>query len=158
MTIVSSVIDSDSAQKDGRRWIHEIHTDQIGVKWDRFYLCASNFNATVQLTADAVTVEASIESNEIAQNIANIEASGSLAVISTVYTTLSQTITAARAIFATATALQAVNLGDWFNSLSFVQLQSAFGFANVTAYNTFKASFFTPNATAAASVRTAPVA
>jgi len=40
MSIVSSIIESDLAQQDGRRWIHEIHTDHLGVKWERNYLIA----------------------------------------------------------------------------------------------------------------------
>ena len=154
MTIVSSVIASDSRQKDGRRWIYEIHTDQIGAQWYNSYLCEANFNAVAQLPLDAAQLWSNIQSNEIAKDLANIEANGSLATVTTVYVTLAQVITAARAAFATATALQVINLGDWFNTLSFVQLQTAFNFPNVTAYTNFKASWFTPNATIASNIRT----
>jgi hypothetical protein len=153
MTIVSSVIASDQAQRDGRRWIRELHTDNVSLVHEINYLTLANADANSQLTADALIVEANIEAAEIAVNLIQIETFGSLATITTIYATLSQTITAARAAFLTSVGVIAVNLGDWFNTLTFVQLQTAFGFANVAAYNAFKASFFTPNATTATAVR-----
>ncbi len=155
MAIVSSVIVGDDHQADSRRWIRERHTDNIGLVRERIYLTAAGTDAVAAMTAYAPQLAADIAASEIAANLASIEMLGSLAVISTVYTTLSQTIVAARADFLTAKGLAAANLGDWFNTLSFVQLQSAFGFANVSAFTTFKASFFTPNATTAISVRSA---
>jgi hypothetical protein len=44
VSIVSSVIESTSLQKDGRSWVHEIHTDQVGVKYERNYLANAGFD------------------------------------------------------------------------------------------------------------------
>jgi len=154
MAIVSSIIESALLQKDGRKWVHEIHTDQVPLKHDLNYLANVGADLNAALAVHATSVGNALADNEMAANIDQILTQGRAAVIVNVYTTLSQLMNVARPMYATATGVAAVNLGDWFNTRSFVELQNAFGFANVTAYNTFKTQFFVPNANASTSVRT----
>lgn len=154
-SITNAVIVAADSQRDARYWVHERFTDSYGVTYDRFYMCDRDHDRNAQLAADAEQLLADLVAAEIAADVAAIEASGSQAVITTQYCTLSQVIVAARAAFPGATALIAVNLGDWFAARTFIELQTAFGFQNVSQYNAFKALWFTPNATLAASVRSA---
>jgi hypothetical protein len=151
--IVSSVIESDDRQIDGRRWIHEVHTDQIGVLWHKFYLCEAAFDAQGNLPASAAQLWTDIVNGEIQTDLADILLRGANAVVTTVYATMDQLTAAARPLFATATSTDAVLLGDWFNTLSYAQLNKAFGFPTVISYTNFKNAYFVPNANNAAAVR-----
>jgi hypothetical protein len=154
-TITSSVVAAQDVQIDGRIWVREVHTDSLGFQWVITYLAPNASGIAAHLAASAISVLANAVSSELANDIAQIEQSGSLAVLTFNYATLSQVIVAVRAAFPTATAMMAVNISDWLNTRSFADLQSAFGFANVAAYNAYKASFITPNVTLATSVRAA---
>lgn len=154
-TIASSVIVSTGVQKDGRIWVQEVHTDTLGTQYQHIYLALATDNQNANLAAYAVQLLANLVAAEIAQDLYLIETQGSNAVVTTVYCTLDQIMQQARPLFAIVTGVIAVNLGDWFNMRSFVELQNAFGFINVSQYNTFKAQWFTPNANLATSVRTA---
>jgi hypothetical protein len=151
--IVSSIIESDDRQIDGRRWIHEVHTDSIGVLWDKHYLCEPGFDAQGQLVASAAQLWTDIVNGEIQTGLTDILTRGANATPSTIYATMDQLTAAARPLFATATSQDAVLLGEWFNSLSYAQLQKAFGFTTAMSYTNFKNAHFVPNANNAAAVR-----
>lgn len=53
MSITSSVVTIEAAQKDGRRWVHEAHSDAIGVAQLVDYLGSSDVASTAQATANA---------------------------------------------------------------------------------------------------------
>lgn len=154
-TITSSVVAAQDVQSDGRIWVREVHTDSLGFQWVITYLAPNASGISAHLAASAVSVLANAVSSELANDIAQIQQFGSLAVPTFNYATLSQVIVAIRAAFLTASSLVAINISDWLNARSFAELQSAFGFANVAAYNAYKASFITPNVTLAISIRAA---
>ncbi len=127
MSIVSSVIASDSAQKDGRRWIRELHTDHVARVWERNYLAQSADDANAALSAYAILLNADIQAQEIGANVAQATSIGSLATVSLVYTTAAQNFAGLRAAYLTATQTQAIMIGDFLSARTDAQLQTAFG-------------------------------
>src|SRR2546421_411202 len=127
MAIISSVIESISLQKDGRSWVHEIHTDQVALKYERSYLANAGFDTAAALAAYAAQLTTDIRLSEIAKNIADVTSNGSLATPTTAYSTAAQNFAALRAVYQFATQVQAIMIGDYLNTLTDVQLQNAFG-------------------------------
>ena len=152
MAIVSSIIESTSLQKDGRSWVHEIHTDQVGVKYERGYMAANGFDTAAALAAYAIQLTSDIQLREIAQNIGDVTANGSLATPKLIYSTAAQNFAALRAVYQFATQVQAVMIGDFLNTLTDLQLQNAFSLtsAQVTSLRTNK---LIPASNAAATIR-----
>lgn len=130
----------------------EVFTDQIGVVYQRTYLAARFFNATSQLAADAIQLAADIQAAEIAGNVADVLANGSLATPHLNYSTAAQNFAALRTAYAIAGNGAAVMIGDFLNTLTSAQLQAAFGLTagQVTTLRTNKLQ---PAATLAASWR-----
>lgn len=149
---LTSVILSDAVQKDGRRLITELHTDQYGVSYPRGYMCAALFDAVSQLSADATQLIADLAAGEINTNVNAVISLGSLASPTLQYSSATQNFAALRLAYATATQTQAVMIGDFLNTLTDTQLQNAFGLtaAQVTTLRTNKLQ---PAATLAASIR-----
>jgi|ERR1035437_112053 hypothetical protein len=152
MAIISSVIAANVAQKDGRRWIQEIHTDQVGATYSRFYLAQATTNAATNMAAYAITLWASIVAGEISANVSAVETSGSLAVPKFNYSTLTQLLTALAATYPTLAQMQAIMVGDYLNTMTQANLMTAFG-KTAVQYTTLKNSFLTPAATAATTIR-----
>ncbi len=154
MPIVSSVIESTSVQRDGRSWVHEIHTDQVGVQYERNYLASAGLDTAAALSTYAAQLADDIQAREIAKNIADAATNGSLAHPTLVYSTAAQNFAALRAVYQFATQVQAIMIGDYLNTLTDVQLQNAFGLTSgqVTTLRTNKLA---PAASLATSIRAA---
>lgn len=154
MAIVSSVIEAISPQKDGRSWVHEVHTDQVGVKYDRNYLAAAGLDTAAALVAYALSLADDIQAREIGKNIADVATNGSLASPTLVYSTAAQNFSSLRAVYQLATQTQAIMIGDFLNTLTDLQLQNAF---SITAgqVTTLRANKLVPAATAATTIRAA---
>jgi hypothetical protein len=152
VAITSSVIAEIDVQRDGRRWVHEVHTDQLGLKYDRNYLAQAADDLNAALAAYAIVLAASIQADEIASNVAQTLGLGSLATHALHYSTAAQNLAALRLAYRDATKSEAIMVGDFLSSLADVQLQTAFGLtaAQVTA---LRASKLTPAATAATTIR-----
>lgn len=152
MTIASSVILSDQAQRDARRWITERHRDAAGIDYLRTYLADAAVDANASLAAYAVNLEANLEAQEIATNIAQVTALGSLAVTTLAFTTAAQNFAALRAAYQFATQVQAIMIGDFLSARTDAQLQAAFSMT-VGQVTTLRTSKLTPAANAAATIR-----
>jgi hypothetical protein len=154
VSIVSSALTQELAQKDGRFWVEERHTDNLGLIWPVRYLAAIGTNVNALLTSRAVQIAADLVAAEIASNIAAVLSNGSLATIVLNYSTIAANRSALRAAYATATRTDAIMIGDFLSSLTDVQLQNLFGLTagQVTTLRTNK---LTPAASAAASIRAA---
>lgn len=152
MPIVSSVIAEINPQRDGRRWVRELHTDHVARQYVRNYLTTALADIDAALAAYAVQLAADIKAAEIGNNIAQITANGSLAGTSTVYSTAAENFAALRLAYQTAVRVEAIMMGDFLSSLSNAQLQAAFGFTagQVTTLRTNK---LTPAASLATSIR-----
>lgn len=154
MSIVSSVIAATNVQKDGRKWVREIHTDQLGIIYERNYLAGALDNLNAALAAYAVTLAADITAREIARNVADVLANGSLASPTLNYSTAAANFAALRAAYQTATRVDAIMIGDFLSTLTDAQLQTAFGLTSGQV-TTLRANKLTPAANAAATIRAA---
>ena len=154
MSIVSSAIQATDTQKDGRRWVRELHTDHVGVQYVRHYLAQAADDLNVAMAAYAVILASNINLAEIAGNVAAVTANGSLATISLLYSTAAENRAAGRLANQMATKTEAIMIGDFLSSLTDGQLQTVF---SVTAgqVTTLRSNKLTPAATLAASIRSA---
>lgn len=154
MSIVSSVIQAIEPQIDGRRWVREQYTDQLGINYIRNRLATAIEDLQTALTAETTQLGTDLTNGEIAANVAAVTANGSLAVLTFNYSTALQGRTALRQAYLTATQVQAIMIGDFLSSLTDVQLENLFSMtqAQVTTLRTNK---LTPAATAATAIRAA---
>lgn len=153
-TIVSSTIDDDRPQFDGRRWIIERHVDNASVARIISYLAAQAADANALLAAHAAQLTLKLSDDEIQENIAEVISVGSLATPSLIYSTAADNFSALRQVYLTATDRQAIMIGDFLSTLTDTQLRNAFNMtlAQVTTLRTNK---LTPAATIAAQIRAA---
>lgn len=154
MAIVSSVIAANDAQKDGRRWIRERHTDQVGKVWERVYLTTAGADINAALATFATQLALDIRDAEIASNVAQIVMLGSLASPTTVYSTGAQNFAGLRTAYQFATQTQAIMIGDFLSSLTDGQLQTAFGMT-AGQVTTLRTNRLTPAANTASTIRAA---
>jgi hypothetical protein len=102
MAIVSSVLSKEGAQRDGRFWVLETHTDQVGVVYPIRYLAPSGtldaaLNATMSARATQIGID--IGTAEAQADLDRIKVDGSLATVTTVYATISDVRAALRAAY-----------------------------------------------------------
>jgi hypothetical protein len=155
MGIVSSIIVEDRPAVGTRRSIVERHTDNLGVTYEFRYLTPDvAWDAVAAMTARAITLWASILANETSENLRAIVTSGSVAVLKTNYSSAAIHIGALRALYLSATALQAIFIADFLSSLTDAQLQTAFGIS-VAQVTTLRTNKLTPAAATAAAIRAA---
>lgn len=154
MSIVSSVIASTNIQKDGRKWVREVHTDQVNVQYVRNYLAQAADNLTTALAAYAVILASDINRAEIATNVASVLANGSLATVTTVYSTIAENRAALREAYRNLTRVDATMIGDFLNTLTDAQLASIFNITTGQAA-TLRTNKLAPAASFAASIRVA---
>lgn len=154
MSIVTSSITNTDIQKDNRRWIRELHTDQAGIKYIRQYLANASDDVNAALAAYATLLTSLINLNEITNNINQVLFNGSTAVITFVYSTAAENRQALRNAYLTALRVEAIMLGDFLSSLTDAQLQTIF---SMTAgqVTTLRSNKLTPAATQAAAIRAA---
>ena len=70
MPIVSSRIAEDSRQIDGRRWVREQHTDQMGVVHEIVYM--AEVGQVVDLATSSARLETQLTEAEITANEADV--------------------------------------------------------------------------------------
>lgn len=73
MPIVTSTLETDRTQEDGRRKIAEAHTDHLGVVHYRRYMAEAGDNIQAGLAASAAAIEAQLAAQEIEANLQEIE-------------------------------------------------------------------------------------
>lgn len=154
MAITNSIIAEDAVQRDGRRWIREHHTDHLGVVHVITYLAAAAFDSAAALLARVATLELSLRDQEIAANLRSVIAEGENATITLVHSTAAQNRTGLRIAYQVATRTEAIFIGDYLNTLTDGQLQTAFSLTapQVTSLRTNK---LVPAAAAADTIRAA---
>ena len=138
----------------GRVDVRESHIDHLGIEHTRYYLADAGFDTASALTAYAVQLVENLKQGEIAQNIAQVQTNGSLAVITTDYSTNAKNLAALRLAYQSATDRQAIMICDFLSSLTDNQLQNIF---NKTALQvtTMRTNRLTPASNMAASLRIA---
>lgn len=129
MSIVSSIILEDHAQADGRRAIHEQHTDNLGLLYDVLYLAEAATDAAAMLTTHATNLAVQLQTNEITTNVQRALLQQTW---TTNYSTLAQFRAALRAFYQTCSQWDATRIGNFINSLGLTdtQLANVFGLAN----------------------------
>lgn len=152
MSIVASVVLSDSVQIDGRRDIRERHIDHLGAEHLRQYLAAAGADSAAALTAYAARLPGELRDNEIASNIDAVVSRGSLAGVTLQHSTAAQNFAALRQAYQTMTKTEAIFAGDFLSSLTSAQLQAAFGLT-AGQVTTLRSNKLTPAAAAAATIR-----
>jgi hypothetical protein len=158
MSIVSSVILLETPQIDGRIWVVEQFTDNLGIIYQQTYLAPSSSTPTTlaaHLAADATALSAGLAANEVASNLASVLALGSLASPTEHYSTSPENVAALAA--AAPTGVQAVMCGDYLNTLTTTALEAAFGWT-LQQTQTNQTTYFQPYAAAAATIRAATAA
>lgn len=154
MAIVTSVIVSTNVQRDGRTWVRERHTDQVGVNYERNYLAAIGTNFDTELAAYAIILSSNINLAEIAANVASVTADGSLGAVTLIYSTVADNRAAGRAAYKNATRTDAIMIGDYLNTLSDVTLANIFNITTGQAA-TLRTNKLAPAASQAADIRAA---
>jgi hypothetical protein len=154
MAIASSVFAKGQPQGDGRVWVYETHTDQLGGKYYFSYLASAATDPQPILTARANQLETDLAFAEVAANASSIVDNGSLATLSFNHSTAGQLRAALRALYASAQRATAIMIGDFLSSLSDAQLQAAFGMTAGQVAN-LRTNKLTPAANAAATIRAA---
>jgi hypothetical protein len=154
MTIASSETVSVSVQADGRRYVHERHTDHLGVAHERTWLAGAADNLAAALAAYATNFTEALRQREIDANIASVLLNGSTAVTTFQHSTVAENRTALRAAYLTATRAEAIFIGDFLSAQTNAVLQTLFGMTN-TQVNTLRTNKLTPAASAAATIRAA---
>lgn len=151
MSIVSSVRTVAPAQKDGRSWVHEVHTDNIGLTYVADYLAAvgANYDAIMSARATALALQI-----EIAEYVTKIAADASPLPFQ--YQTAAQFAAKFRIDYQSAIGFSVAYLAYWIiNRISAgdftdAQVQAVFGLTTV-AYTTLKTTKFVPQHDAYAS-------
>lgn len=154
MPIVSSVISDDAAQRDGRRWITELHTDHLGEQYRFAYLGPAGVDANAILSARVSGIAQALIDREVGRNVEEIMRLGSEATPTLRHSTVAENVLALRQAYASAARLEAIMAGDYLSARTDAQLRTAFSMtaAQVTTLRTNK---LTPAANAAATIRAA---
>lgn len=69
MPIVNSTIIEDRAQVDGRRFVRERHTDNLGAIQEVSYLAEAGADVNAAMTARVATLDAQAKAKEISDNL-----------------------------------------------------------------------------------------
>lgn len=148
--IISSSTVSVAVQADGRSWVINEFTDQASVVHFETYIAAANAVLATDLSNQATSLSATLIAQEIANNVAQVEALGASAVYILNYSTQAQNDLAVRQAFLTAVGIIAVNIGAFLNTIGPARLTVAFNLGNVIALEAVLASLGTTANTVAA--------
>lgn len=116
------------------------------------WMAGAKDDAAATMNARVATINASLVINEVAANVADVLANGSLASPQLVYSTAAQNVAGLRAAYATATREDAIMIGDFLDTLTNAQLATAFGIT-VGQAATLRTNRLDPAAALAASIR-----
>ena len=139
MPITSSSVADFAPQHDGRVWVRERQTDSHGADHGVSYMAAAGTTpAQAATTANgrAASITAQMLATELAANVASAMALGSAAVIVNSESTQAQSDLTIRQAYATATGINAIQLGDYLRTIGASRLTAAFSLGSVVALQT----------------------
>ena len=142
-TITLSIIASQQVQADGRIWVQEMHTDNMGVVHPITYLAAAAANLATALATHATNLAATLRSGELSTDVSQAQQFGSFATVTNNYSIQAESDLAIRQAFLTAIGINAINLGDYLRTLSVARLTVAFSLGSVVALQAVLASLGT---------------
>ncbi len=137
MTIVSSVIEADRQQKDGRRSVRERHTDHLGIQYFCEYLAEPGANATSAMNARATVLWNQLIELELQKNEQLVVDEGVVVVVFN-YATLLDFRPRIRARFLIAKGVQIGNIAAYLLTFPDANLQSVFNLSTQTQVNQLK--------------------
>lgn len=154
MAIVTSVVQSDIEQADGRRAITECHTDQFGKTYLRQYLASADTDPQTLLADHAANVEQQLAQGEITNNVVQAQNYGAKGAFLSDYSNLSDSYAAIVEDFqfvatSGAKALEA----ELLMGLSDADLANAFGGIDASTVAGIRTGVLQPLANAVAAVR-----
>lgn len=152
-TIISSIVQSNNPQADGRSTIRELHTDSLGVQYTFDYMWDNSISQTTHLFNNAQSIIPTLAQAEVLSNVAQVTTFGSLAHPVTIYSTSAQNVAVLPAIYAASNQTQAIMLGDYLNSLSDTVLENVFSWT-AQQVATLRTNFLAPAAAQATAIRT----
>jgi hypothetical protein len=152
MSITSSSVTVEAAQKDGRKWVHETHVDNIGLQWWFDYLTAPGTDVNAVLAARAPVLAQQLVDQEVAANIDMIELFGAEASPTFKYSTKLQQAPALRAAYKDMTHTEAVFTGEFLAGFTDAQLAAAFNIP-IAQVATLRTNQLTPAVNTAADIR-----
>jgi hypothetical protein len=126
MPIITSTITHDDPQVDGRRYVRELHLDQLNLEHPVIWLAAADTDVQAVMQARVPQIELDLMTGEIAGNVADISRNGKFAKPSLNYSLAIDNGFAVKAAYDTAIQVEAVMMGDYFNTLSDEQLMLIF--------------------------------
>lgn len=130
MPIVNSVIVSAVTQIDLRISVVERHIDHLNIQYNHVWLAPAGTDLNTAMAAYALRLVDELRDSEIETNINDIRNNGDQATPSLDYSTGAQNFAVLRAVYQTATRVEAIMMADFLNTLTDQQLQNAF---NMTA-------------------------
>jgi hypothetical protein len=154
VAIISSTVTVEGAQVDGRFWVYEVHTDNVGLEWRVDYLADAGTNYNADATARAPILADQLRTSEIETNINMIKQLGALAVPTFNYSTKLQQAPYLREAYKTMTETEAVFAGEFLAGFTDAQLANAFNISLQQVAN-LRANKLTPAVATAADIRAA---
>lgn len=141
-------------QQDGRFSVVEIITLSNGRVEQQVFLAQAGEDLAAHLTQTGANLLLVLAQLEISSNLSDVQNNGSLAQPTFVYSTVAQNAAAVRAAYLVATQTGAAMIGDFVNTLTNVQIASAFGITTGQA-GTLRTNVLVPAAALAAQIRAA---
>lgn len=140
MSIVSSSFTLGTIQRDGRRFVHEVHTDNVAIDHIVDYLAAVGLDYAAVLAARAILIAVQIADQEFLDNLARTSG------FTLNYQTKAELAARFRAVYLSATKAGAASMAYWLierindGTVTDAQVQAAFGLT-AGQYATLKAKF-----------------
>ena len=125
MSIVSSQVVEDHAQRDGRRAVREHHTDHLGVVHAVSYLAEAAADVQTALAARAPQITQVLADAEIARSMSAIY-DGNFAAVTAQHATLADIRAAIRVAYQTETGERIGRLAGFLLTLTDAQLRTLF--------------------------------
>lgn len=125
MSIVSSQVVEDHAQRDGRRAVREHHTDHLGVVHAVSYLAEAAADVQTALAARAPQITQVLADAEIARSMSAIY-DGNYAAVTAQHATLADIRAAIRVAYQTETGERIGRLAGFLLTLTDAQLRTLF--------------------------------
>lgn len=150
----SSVLVTGVVQVDGTVTLRETYVTSAGETFTQDYTAPNGDDHAGHLTAAAAKLLSDLTANEVTSNVSQVVLFGSQAAPTLKYSTAVQNFAALRQYYQTATRIEAVMIGDFLNTLTSNQLQTAF---SLTAgqVTTLRNNKLQPAADLATSIRAA---
>lgn len=154
VTITSVTVIKDTRVQGQAGLVIGEHVWSDGQRWQVCFEAAAGADAIVRLQAMITDRQDVRKAAEVARNISDVIANGSLASVTLNASTANDNMVGARAVYPSLSKTEAIMMGDYFNTLTNAQLANLFGITTGQA-STFRTNTLAPAASTAAAIRAA---